>query len=427
MAERRAAVLTVSDGVVHGAREDESGRALEEVLSGAGFEVARRAVPDERPEIEAAIRDLSSSSDLVVTTGGTGLGPRDVTPEATRAVIDREVPGLAEAMRAAGRSSTPMADLSRGLAGAVSGTLVLNMPGSPRGAVESLEAVLPALSHALDLLGGDTIHGGDRPAEEPHADDGARGDVTLELARRVERGEPVVLATAVRAHGSPPGGPGRKLLLTERASLVGTLGCSEFDDAASSDAAEVLAARRPALRTYTHELGSIDVYLEPHVARPRLVALAATPVSLWLLRWGRDLGFETVLLEPRGDRITGEHREAADRIATQPDDLPPVDEVHVVHTDHDAPDVAEHLAAFLRAGAGFVGVMGSARHAGPHLEALRGMGVSPRDVERVRTPVGLDVGARTPQEIALSILAGIVAARSGREGGWMDREPEAGG
>jgi molybdopterin adenylyltransferase len=154
-----AAVITVSDRVWGGDREDESGPAVAVALERAGFRViATRVVPDERDGIERALRELHGSARLVVTTGGTGLGARDVTPEATTAVVDRVVPGLAEAMRAAGRAGTPTADLSRGVVGVLGTTLVVNVPGNPNGAVESLEAVLPAVPHALAELAGGGVH-----------------------------------------------------------------------------------------------------------------------------------------------------------------------------------------------------------------------------------------------------------------------------
>ena len=148
-------MVTVSDGVTNGTRHDESGDVAVQLLEGAGFDVSdRRVVPDERRDIEAVLRELAATHGLVVTTGGTGFGPRDVTPEATRAVIEREAPGLAELMRATGLAHTPMAALSRAVAGAVGGALILNLPGSPRGVQESLESVLSVIPHAVDLLGG---------------------------------------------------------------------------------------------------------------------------------------------------------------------------------------------------------------------------------------------------------------------------------
>lgn len=422
-----AAVVTVSDGVHSGARHDDSGDALAAMLEHAGFEIVQRAVvPDERAEIEQVLGDLARIADLVVTTGGTGFGPRDVTPEATRAVIVREAPGLAELMRAAGTRSTLMAALSRGVAGTVGRALVLNLPGSARGATESLEAVLPVLPHALETMAGRTEHREKRePATFPSASEEPAAahapDVSAELARRTERGQEVVVATAVRVHGSPPCVPGQKLLVGPEGPLAGTLGCAEFDSGAVADAPGILADGHPAVRTYRHELGSVEVYLEPRRRAPTLMVLGATPVAAWLLRWAGDLGYETALVEPRTERVTEEHHALAGAVAASPEELSLEGDVDAVHTDHDAPDLPEHVGLLLKGGVRFVGVMGSSRHSGPHLDALRAMGFSGEEVARVRTPVGLDIGARTPQEIALSILAGLLAARSDRPGGWLDR------
>ena len=163
---RRAFVLTASDGAAAGLREDASGAVLETRLTALGFTVERAVVPDDRPRIEAALRDAATTHDLVLTTGGTGLTPRDVTPQATLAVIDYEVPGLAELIRAEGRRSTPMAALSRGVVGVLGRSLIVNVPGSPRGATESLEAIVPVLEHALDTLAGPYDHGTRPIAEE---------------------------------------------------------------------------------------------------------------------------------------------------------------------------------------------------------------------------------------------------------------------
>ncbi|HWQ23180.1 MAG TPA: MogA/MoaB family molybdenum cofactor biosynthesis protein [Gaiellaceae bacterium] len=151
----RAAVLTVSDGVHAGVREDRSGDVLEELLREEGFEVARRVVPDEADAIAAAIAELARSARLVLTTGGTGFAPRDVTPEATRSVLDREAPGVAEAIRADARARTPHALLSRGVAGLHGATLVVNLPGSPGGCRDGFAVLRPALRHALELAAGD--------------------------------------------------------------------------------------------------------------------------------------------------------------------------------------------------------------------------------------------------------------------------------
>jgi molybdopterin adenylyltransferase len=452
---RRAAILTVSDGVFHGTREDGSGQALADALSAAGLEIIHRmVVADETDQIASALRKLAESAELVVTTGGTGLGPRDVTPEATMSVIERSAPGLAELIRIDGRTKTPMASLSRGVVGVLGNCLIVNMPGSPKGATESLDAVMPVLGHALQLISGHTQHdqgpalhdrpsgdlaanGAGGPAGHSHSHDqppsaapmteapqaeGSRPawDIAGALADRVERGEPSVLATAIQIIGAPPCTVGQKLLLGPGGPLAGTLGCSDFDDAAIAEIAEILQSGLPVRRTYTHDLGSVEVYLEPYRRGPRLVVVAATPVALWLLRWGRDLGYYPVLVESRPEWITPEHRQAAGRVVGSPDDLSPDPESYVVHTDHDAPQVAEQVGELIAGGAKFVGIIGSARHTGHHLEGLRKQGVPEEQIARVQSPVGLNLGSKTPPEIALSILAGLLRFRTGRPGEWLD-------
>ncbi len=154
----RAAVITLSDKGAAGERDDESGTVIRDMLAGIGIATAHyELLPDDRQKIEEALRRLSDSGavDLIVTTGGTGVGPRDVTPEATRAVIDRELPGMAEAMRAESLKKTPRAMISRGLAGIRKQTLIVNLPGSPRAVRENLAVILPALAHAVEKIKGD--------------------------------------------------------------------------------------------------------------------------------------------------------------------------------------------------------------------------------------------------------------------------------
>jgi molybdenum cofactor synthesis domain-containing protein len=156
----KAHVVTVSDGVFHGTREDKSGAALVNLLKKDGFDVdGPDVVPDEAERItEAVMGAVARGADLVVATGGTGLGPRDVTPQAIAALVDYQVAGIGEAMRRAGASSTPMAALSRSMGGVRKRTLVISVPGSVSGAVESMQAVLPVVGHAIKLLHGDTSH-----------------------------------------------------------------------------------------------------------------------------------------------------------------------------------------------------------------------------------------------------------------------------
>jgi molybdopterin adenylyltransferase len=154
-----AAILTISDSSHQGKRKDLSGPAIVAELKAAGFHIARAVVvPDEQDQIQDALRACSRQARLVVTVGGTGIAARDVTPEATLAVVDRVVPGIAERMRAQGALKTPLAALSRGICGLLGQTLILNLPGSPKAAVESLQAVIDVLPHALELLSGNTEH-----------------------------------------------------------------------------------------------------------------------------------------------------------------------------------------------------------------------------------------------------------------------------
>ena len=229
-------------------------------------------------------------------------------------------------------------------------------------------------------------------------------EVESELTQRLARGEEVVLATVIRLDGEPPSRTGAKALFDGDRQLAGTLGCSEFDSQARSDAPALLASGTPGLRTYRHDLGAIEVYLEPYLRRPLLVVLADTPVARALRRWAPEAGFDVQAAAPAE---------------------PPAADVYVVHTDHDAPDLVEALERLLGMRPRFVGLMGSRRHTGHHLEALRARGMAEERIARIQSPVGLDIGAETPAEIALSILAGLVAVRRGARGGWKDASPDA--
>ena len=412
----KAAVLTVSDGVTHGTRADASGDLAESMLRDAGYNVATRlVVPDERPGIEEAIRASAAEHSLIVTTGGTGFGPRDVTPEATRAVIEREAPGLTELMRAEGLAHTPMAALSRAVAGTLGSALVVNLPGSPKAVRECLGAIISVVPHAIELLGGSTgAHppGNSGPSTSPPLEQ-------LPSRRRVElRSSPMTVeAKAVRVHGSPPCRVGATMSIVVGGEVHGTLGCAEFDAAAVTASSEVAASGTPETRTLSHELGEIEVYFEPHAGPPTAVVVSATDVARAVRRHLELLGYETVLVEPRRERLIqadGEAVERVDAVELGPRDV-------VVMTDHDAPGLAPALAVALRSPARFVGVMGSRRHVGRHVDELREMGLEEHEIARIRSPLGLDLGGRAPEQIALSIAAGIVADAHDRDGAWLDR------
>jgi xanthine dehydrogenase accessory factor len=242
--------------------------------------------------------------------------------------------------------------------------------------------------------------------------------VEEELHQRLARDEEVVLATVVKVDGEPPSRTGAKLLLSRTATLAGTLGCSEFDSAALADAEQIAESGAPQLRTYRHDLGSIEVYLEPYKPATMLLIFSATPVADALLRWAPMLGFRTLLVETRPERLTGgAWPPAVASLDRLPADLG--QELFVVHTDHDAPDLVNALEAVIPRHPEFIGLVGSRRHTGHHLEALRAKGVPENVISRIQSPVGLDLGASNPGEIALSILAGVVAKRRGRNGGWL--------
>jgi xanthine/CO dehydrogenase XdhC/CoxF family maturation factor len=203
-------------------------------------------------------------------------------------------------------------------------------------------------------------------------------------------------------------------------AVHGTLGCAEFDEAAVRDAAEVARSGEPATRRYRHEHGEVVVFFDPPPAASRVLVVSATDVARALRDHAARLGDRTVLLEPRSERVTVEDRAGFGGVVASAAEAAIDDRTDVVFTDHDAPGVADLLAEVLRSPARFVGVMGSRRHVAPYLQDLRAMGFDDGALDRIRSPVGLDLGGRDPEEIALSIVAGLVAARNERAGGWLD-------
>ncbi|MGH2681563.1 MAG: XdhC family protein [Actinomycetota bacterium] len=197
----------------------------------------------------------------------------------------------------------------------------------------------------------------------------------------------------------------------------GTLGCAEFDAAAVQAAADIQGRGTPGVRTFHHDEGDVEVYLEPHGTPTRLVVVSATDVARSLRAEMERLGREVVLLEPRTERLVPGDEPSVrslDEVALRPDD-------EVVFTDHDAPGIADMLTTLLRSPVRFLGVMGSRRHVAHYVEELRSRGFDDEDLGRLRSPLGLDLGGRRPEEIALAIAAGLVAARHDRDGGWLDR------
>ena len=265
--------------------------------------------------------------------------------------------------------------------------------------------MLPVLPHAVELLGGAT---GAHPGV-PSGDPAPRGSID-ETAAWVE-------AKAVRVIGAPPCAVGNAMVIVPGGEVRGTLGCAEFDAAAVAAAAEVQAGGAPEMRTFHHEEGDVEVYLEPHGARPRLVIVSATDVARSLRTEMERQGRRVVLLEPRAERVAPEDGPSVRTL----EELAPLDGDEVVFTDHDAPGIADMLAALLRSPVRFIGVMGSRRHVAHYVEDLRSRGFDDEDLRRIRSPLGLDLGGRRPEEIALAIAAGLVAADHERDGGWLDR------
>jgi xanthine dehydrogenase accessory factor len=280
---------------------------------------------------------------------------------------------------------------------------------------ESLTAVLPVIPHAMELLGGARgEHPTGHDADAEHRDHGHPSRSRLEDDSAAA---PRVDVKAIRIHGSPPCRVGNAMSIVPGGAVHGTLGCAEFDAAAVEAAAEIQERGEPEVRTFHHADGDVEVFLEPHRRQPRVVVISATDVARSLRTEMERQGRRVVLVEPRSDRVS-----AADGpVAASIDDVALGRDDEVVFTDHDAPGIADMLAGLLRSDVAFVGVMGSRRHVAHYVEDLRSRGFTDDELARIRSPLGLDLGGRRPEELALSIAAGLVAARHGHEGGWLDR------
>jgi xanthine dehydrogenase accessory factor len=217
--------------------------------------------------------------------------------------------------------------------------------------------------------------------------------------------------------GEPPCRVGSSMSVVPGGEVHGTLGCAEFDEAAVAAAAEVASSGRPETRVFHHDLGDIEVFMEPHVPATPLMIVSATDVARALRSTMDRLGYRTTIVEPRAERVTP----ADEPWAASFDGVDLADGLVAVFTDHDAPGVTGMLATLLRSPARFIGVMGSRRHVAHYVGELREMGFDDATLARIRSPLGLDLGGRGPEEIALSIAAGVVADAYGRDGGWLDR------